>query len=355
MPTVPETKRPAPKVRDVAAPPTRPSDLKWGGMSKAADQVAVMAAENLPGAEVYAAVRDSYSIGKQIGPALRAGDYKSAIAAFLESTAAALGALPAVPSMMGVVRALHGADDAARVAAKEGAAMVDIPDDVRTAVERAKAYTAERNRLKLLENSGKPPSLHVKQENLPTISLDRYTSPQHQQDLYKIANWLDEQERLARSEPGVFWRGTDRKGEHADVRKGKAIMSRNHVTNKPEPGLSVADSPAYIAMSEYKYGYRVRGDIVAVGSDGEPVLANVRPVGPIMPRDQIMELAKPAREAEQARVKGIADALGIPHSEVLRLRYDYGPRPSVERYKAAAERAADGMSALADPQSWVKP
>jgi hypothetical protein len=324
-------------------------------------QGAKAAVENvLPGASDAAAARDSYLIGQQIGPALREGRYGDAVKAFLDSTTAALGSLPMVPSMVGMTRALHGANmretgelNVAKVAGKEGAAMV-MPDDVRAVVERAKAYSAESNRRDMEQQAHKPASLRKKPEDYPAINQSNYTSNEHQADLHRIAQWIEERQRWAHSEPGVFWRGTDRPGEHADVLGGKAIVSTNHIENRPEPGMSVATSPSYIAMHGYDYGYQVRGDVIGIGSDGEPILANVRPSGPIMPREQVLKQAEPMRQAMQARGKEIADILGVSPEEVGRLVANYGPRPSVELYKPAAERAAEGMSALADPLSWVK-
>lgn len=67
------------------------------------------AVENvLPGASDAASARDSYLLGQQIGPALREGRYGDAVKAFLDSTGAAIGVLPMVPSLAGVIRAFHG-------------------------------------------------------------------------------------------------------------------------------------------------------------------------------------------------------------------------------------------------------
>ncbi len=102
MPQVPAAPR---RLRDAAPPqvPQRPADDMRG-----ADGVATMAVENLPGAEIAVAIRDSYRIGQGIGPAIREGRYADAVRAFVESTGAAVGMLPAVPSLAGVIRAYHG-------------------------------------------------------------------------------------------------------------------------------------------------------------------------------------------------------------------------------------------------------
>lgn len=100
-----------PRVADAAPPPTALPSLSPGQSAAFAQAGTQAAVENAPGASVAAAVRDSQRIGMQIGPALRAGDYKGAAAAFVQSTAAALGAIPGVhllPGFAGIIQAYHG-------------------------------------------------------------------------------------------------------------------------------------------------------------------------------------------------------------------------------------------------------
>jgi hypothetical protein len=101
MPTVPQGQR----VIDVASRPTAPdAQGSFAGVGQA------LVESVLPGASDVAAVRDSYLIGRQIGPAVREGRYGDAIKAFLASTTAAIGAAPMVPSMAGVIKSMHGID-----------------------------------------------------------------------------------------------------------------------------------------------------------------------------------------------------------------------------------------------------
>jgi hypothetical protein len=89
--------------------PGSPQDLGRGmvqGAKAAVENV-------LPGASDAAAARDSYLIGQQIGPALREGRYGDAVRAFVESTAAAVGVLPGVPALHGVAAAMFGGAKAA--------------------------------------------------------------------------------------------------------------------------------------------------------------------------------------------------------------------------------------------------
>lgn len=67
---------------------------------------------------------------------------------------------------------------------------------------------------------------------------------------------------------GQFYRGTDNKAEINYLRNGTMRASTNHMTGEKEDGVSVWESPKYL----FKYTYRVTGDVVSVGSDGEPVL-----------------------------------------------------------------------------------
>lgn len=77
---------------------------------------------------------------------------------------------------------------------------------------------------------------------------------------------------------GQYWRGTNRPAEVAELLSGKQLVSSNHVTGGKEAGLSVSETPATIFAYGYKHGYPVTGDIVGHGSDGEPLLGNVKPV-----------------------------------------------------------------------------
>lgn len=103
----------------------------------------------------------------------------------------------------------------------------------------------------------------------------------------------------------IYWRATNNKAEH-EVLAG--FRSKNHADGSLEAGMSVSHSPAYFAMSGYKYLYPVSGRVVGIGSDGEPVLADV------------VALAKPARKPQvtwlcksQAESKAPA---GLSHSRI---------------------------------------
>lgn len=71
------------------------------------------------------------------------------------------------------------------------------------------------------------------------------------------------------TEPGVFYRGTNNKSEIGLLESGKLKNSQNHLTGESEDGVSVWDGMRY---QSHKYTYKVTGDVIGQGADGEPVL-----------------------------------------------------------------------------------
>lgn len=67
---------------------------------------------------------------------------------------------------------------------------------------------------------------------------------------------------------GLFYRGTDNDAEIEYLKSGTMRASKNHDTGEAEDGVSVWESPKY----SFKHMYAVTGDVVSIGSDGEPVL-----------------------------------------------------------------------------------
>ena len=69
----------------------------------------------------------------------------------------------------------------------------------------------------------------------------------------------------------IYYRGTDNPKEQYLINTETIRPSINHVTGKPEIGLSVSDVPS---ISKYfRYMYSLHGDEVGIGSDGEPLLS----------------------------------------------------------------------------------
>lgn len=110
--------------------------------------------------------------------------------------------------------------------------------------------------------------------------------------------------------PGVYWRGTNRRGEYADVLAGVEIRSRNHATGTLEAGMSVSTTLATVWGYGYRYCYRVTGRDVGPGSDGEPVLVDVTPVGKIMRSEGAFRKDKAPVRWSKA-IGTIADATGV--------------------------------------------
>ena len=78
---------------------------------------------------------------------------------------------------------------------------------------------------------------------------------------------------------GQLWRFTNNKDEIRLLKAGVLHPSINHADNTREAGLSVSQYAGYGAMG-YQYCYRVTGNIIAFGSDGEPVL-DIKSISPI--------------------------------------------------------------------------
>ena len=67
---------------------------------------------------------------------------------------------------------------------------------------------------------------------------------------------------------GTFFRGTNNDKEIQYLKNGTIKPSVNHSSNEAEDGLSVWEDVKY----PFKHLYRVSGDVISVGADGEPVL-----------------------------------------------------------------------------------
>jgi hypothetical protein len=68
----------------------------------------------------------------------------------------------------------------------------------------------------------------------------------------------------------IYYRGTDNLEEEKLVKNKTIRPSINHLTNKPEKGLSVSDTKS--VGKHFKYMYSLTGKEIGEGSDGEPIL-----------------------------------------------------------------------------------
>jgi hypothetical protein len=71
---------------------------------------------------------------------------------------------------------------------------------------------------------------------------------------------------------GYFFRCTMDASEDQHI----PARSYNHRDGHYEKGLSVAEHPGYFFATDYTYIYVVSGKVVGFGSDGEPLLTNVK-------------------------------------------------------------------------------
>ena len=141
-----------------------------------------------------------------------------------------------------------------------------------------------------------------------------------QLDLRALGEWIDA--RLAPPEEGVYWRGTNRRDEAKDLAAGIEIRSRDHSDGELEIGLSVCETPAYIVMAGYQYGYRVTGRVVGTGSDGEPLLADARPVGKVLTAAAVERVDAPRMRRRRAVMQELADLLAVDYDTISRAYYE---------------------------------
>ncbi|RMG90135.1 MAG: hypothetical protein D6706_20150 [Chloroflexi bacterium] len=113
-----------------------------------------------------------------------------------------------------------------------------------------------------------------------------------------------------------YWRGTNRADEIEDIASGVQIMSRNHATGELEQGMSVSKTLATVWAYGYKYAYKVTGDEIGTGSDGEPVIVNAKPVSPLM--DAAEAIARDGfRKARRQIVLSVAEKIGVKPSDLF--------------------------------------
>lgn len=69
-------------------------------------------------------------------------------------------------------------------------------------------------------------------------------------------------------EDGVFYRVSSNDKEAGYIKAGKIRKSKNHFTGEKEDGLSVWETVKYAD----KHLHKISGDVIGIGSDGEPIL-----------------------------------------------------------------------------------
>jgi len=89
---------------------------------------------------------------------------------------------------------------------------------------------------------------------------------------------------------GTFWRFANNKEEILYAKNNTIRNSVNHISGVSEKGLSVAEGPYYGDWG-FKYGYRVSGDVVGYGYDGEPLLnvGTLKVKSKLLPSEKVKE------------------------------------------------------------------
>jgi hypothetical protein len=89
---------------------------------------------------------------------------------------------------------------------------------------------------------------------------------------YEILNIINKQINSMVKKPDYFYRATNNHNEIDLINANELKCSVNHADGYAEKGLSVTDHLGYAVMCGYKYCYRLQGDVIGIGSDGEPLL-----------------------------------------------------------------------------------
>jgi hypothetical protein len=102
-----------------------------------------------------------------------------------------------------------------------------------------------------------------------------------------------------------FWRATNNKQEIELIKYGKINPSRDQRDGKPEKGLSVSENFGYCLGLGYKYGYRIKGKVISLGTDGEPILD----INSLQPLDKFPRTAASIEKKEKFAFDKKLDAI----------------------------------------------
>lgn len=120
---------------------------------------------------------------------------------------------------------------------------------------------------------------------------------------------------------GKFWRGTNRRAEYNDIENGATLHSTNHADGSREAGLSVSPTPATIAAEGYCYAYQVTGTVVGTGSDGEPVLVDIKIASPLFSGSEAIAQDRSRLVILRKIMDRIADETGVDSDVLFWLAY----------------------------------
>lgn len=94
----------------------------------------------------------------------------------------------------------------------------------------------------------------------------------------RIQNWIY---RNLYNGQNFYFRATDNKKEISLIKENPNLKSKNSRDNFTEKGLSVSEHSRYKDFFNYKYVYVVTGKMIGYGSDGEPLLQNIKVLSPL--------------------------------------------------------------------------
>ena len=194
------------------------------------------------------------------------------------------------------------------------------PREVQAAdLDRDAAFAAQDrlNKIKLIETGNKdyfgnpirflpirviPERREKSIEVLPEGEVNLYTNL-NSADNRELMDWYKNKiQKELEPQYDYFFRFTNNRQEPEMARDRRLRPSKNFADNVYEKGLSVADSPHY-GIRGYKYGYGLIGDVIAEGSDGEPIL-DLATLSPLTQRVQSPdELIRMDKENLAAKLK----------------------------------------------------
>ncbi len=119
-----------------------------------------------------------------------------------------------------------------------------------------------------------------------------------------------------------YWRGTNSLKEYEAVKAGHQVLSRNYVDNAELSGMSVDKGLASVWLGEYPYCYRVDGDVIGYGPDGEPLLWNVRVISGLLDASEAIRNDRSKKDFAEA-LQAISEATGMTVDGLRSWSYEF--------------------------------
>jgi len=128
--------------------------------------------------------------------------------------------------------------------------------------------------------------------------------------------YADKSIRLAHSDP-IFYRWTNCENEIDPAMDRKINPSQNHLHQKLERGLSVAEGP-WLYFQHHRHCHFVSGDVLEPGSDSEPILdiKTIRVHGRLLKRSETLS---DFYNMNRATISGLAMSSKVEELEIFKL------------------------------------